>query len=215
MGREARVARLGNEPPGPSETLIFVRRTDQVYSAHWQNHLHSENYEQHADFGTMKPPDGEIHRLVLADFETLVREMASAHAPEFLEVDVTMSQAKVLYMVSIHPGTNMSMVATRLGVGLSAVSGLVDRLVEHGYLTRQEDADDRRQHLLELSPQGTLVIERIRELNVRHFERLIAGLSGDELEALHRGIAAMAREASAQFQASQGDADPQTERKTR
>jgi DNA-binding MarR family transcriptional regulator len=152
---------------------------------------------------------------ILAELETLVRDMASAHAPEFLEVDVTMSQAKVLFMVSIHPGTNMSMVATRLGVGLSAVSGLVDRLVEHGYLTRQEDADDRRQNLLTLSPQGSLVIERIRELNMRHFEGLMAGLSEGELEALLRGISAMAREASAQFEASRGDADLHSERESR
>ena len=160
----------------------------------------------------MKRPHSTMHLEIISEFEALMRYVASSHAIELLEVDVTMSQAKVLYMVSASPGMNMSMVATRLQVGLSAASGLVDRLVEHGYLTRHEDADDRRQHLLALSPQGTLVIERVRELNSRHLERLIAGLSDEEAQALRQGIAALAREARALSEANLDDHDPILER---
>jgi DNA-binding MarR family transcriptional regulator len=117
------------------------------------------------------------------------------HAPEFLEIDVTMSQAKVLYMVDLRPGINMSAVAAQLHVGLSAASGLVERLVEHGYLARREDPTDRRQHLLTLSPEGARVIGRVRELNVNQMNRMLLGLTSAELSALRTGVAALDREA--------------------
>lgn len=123
-----------------------------------------------------------------------MRHVASRHAPEFLEIDVTMSQVKVLYMASIRPDTNISKVAAQLNVGLSAVSGLVDRLVEHGLLTRHEDPVDRRQHLLNVSAKGARVLERVRELNAAHLEGLLDGLSGVELKALRDGVAALERE---------------------
>jgi DNA-binding MarR family transcriptional regulator len=142
----------------------------------------------------MTPNDAATKTAILANFESLMRHVAQRHAPEFLEIDVTMSQVKVLYMVSVRPDTNMSMVAAQLHVGLSAVSGLVDRLVEHGLLTRNEDPADRRQHLLNVSPKGARVLERVRELNTAHLDRLLAGLSTPELEALRDGISALERE---------------------
>ena len=54
--------------------------------------------------------------------------------PDILGVDVTMSQAKCLFVTSLHPGISMSALAAQLHVGPPAASGLVDRLVEHGYL---------------------------------------------------------------------------------
>jgi DNA-binding MarR family transcriptional regulator len=141
--------------------------------------------------------DDRTRRTILADFESLMRHTASMHAPEFLEIEVTMSQAKVLYMVSLWPGINLSAVTARLHVGLSAASGLVDRLVEHGYLERHEDPTDRRQHLLDLSPEGARVIGRVRELNVNHMNRMLVGLTSTELSALRKGVAALDREARA------------------
>ena len=85
---------------------------------------------------------------ILDRFETLMRHAAGSHAPEFLGVDVTMPQAKVLYLVSLQPDLPMSAIAARLGVGPPAVSGLVDRLVALGYVERREDPGDRRQQLI-------------------------------------------------------------------
>ncbi len=155
-----------------------------------------------------------IRKAILLDFESLMRHVASRHAPEFLEIDVTMSQVKVLYMVSVRPDTNMSRVAVQLCVGLSAVSGLVDRLVDHGLLTRREDPTDRRQHLLTVSPEGARVLERVRELNSAHFDSLLTGLSGHELEALQEGIAALERESTRLDRAPTTSSDARAERTT-
>ncbi|HKZ92702.1 MAG TPA: MarR family transcriptional regulator [Candidatus Limnocylindrales bacterium] len=132
---------------------------------------------------------------ILEHFGSLMHHIAGWRASEFLGVDVTMSQAKCLYVVSARPGIGMSAVAEQLGVGLSAVSGLVDRLVDHGYLERHEDPSDRRQQQVSLTAAGATVLARIRELNAEFLRTLLRGLSATELEALRQGISALDREA--------------------
>jgi DNA-binding MarR family transcriptional regulator len=140
-------------------------------------------------------PSGTVTAEAILDhFASLMRHVAGWHAPAFLGLDVTMSQAKCLYVASVRPGIGMSAMADQLHVGLSSISGLVDRLVEHGYLERHEDPDDRRQQQLWLTPAGATAVEHIRELNGELLRSLLDGLSGHELEALRVGIAALDRE---------------------
>ena len=124
-----------------------------------------------------------------------MRRSSTAHTPEFLAIDVTMSQAKLLHVVATEPEASMSSLAGRLGVSLSTLSGVVDRLVEHGLLDRREDPADRRQVIIALTAEGRSVIERFRELGSRHFRSLLELLDSDELTGLARGVKAMATRA--------------------
>lgn len=149
---------------------------------------HEESREHHA---------AELLQAVDESLESLLRHVAGRNAPEFLGVDVTMSQAKVMHVARLQPGISMSALAAELKVGPSAISGLVDRLVEHGYLERQEDPSDRRQQLVSLTPAGQETVDRIREFSVSHVRPLLSRLSRPELAALHTGITALDREALA------------------
>ena len=131
---------------------------------------------------------------LLDRFQTLMRHIAESHAPGFLGVDVTMPQAKVLYLVSMRPGVPMSAIAAELGVGPSAVSGLVDRLVALGHIERQEDPGDRRQQLVTITPAGSAALDRMRELRAEVMRRLLAGLSPAELAAMRTSLVALDRE---------------------
>lgn len=142
-------------------------------------------------------PSGAATRAILESLDSLVAYVSGQSAPGFLGVDVTMSQAKVLHIVSLHPGASMSALAGELDVGLSAVSGLVDRLVDHAYLERHEDPSDRRQQLVTITSEGRAVIDRTREFSVAHICPLLDGLSQAELEALRIGAAALERQARA------------------
>jgi len=73
-----------------------------------------------------------------------MHRIASSHAPDLMEVGVTMSQAKVMYLVAAGQGMRMSELAVHLGVSISTMSGLVDRLVDHALLARHDDPADRR-----------------------------------------------------------------------
>ena len=133
---------------------------------------------------------------ILDHFRSFMRQAALWQEPGILGVDVTMSQAKCLFITSLHPGISMSALAAQLRTGLPAASGLVDRLVEHGYLARREDPSDRRQQLVSLTDAGREVIDRFRQFSADRLGDLLEGLSGTELEALLVGLAALERQAS-------------------
>lgn len=133
---------------------------------------------------------------IVAGYERLMRRLAEQHAPDFLEIAVTMPQAKVLYLVGAASELHMSELAARLGVGLSTVSGLVDRLVDQGLVDRRDDPADRRQVLLSLTAAGAAFLDRFRELNARQLRALLAVLDEAELDEIRRALDHLERAAA-------------------
>jgi DNA-binding MarR family transcriptional regulator len=125
---------------------------------------------------------------VVAAYETLMHRVASAHAPEFLAVVVTMSQAKVLYLVQAEPGLRMSELSARLGVSLSTVSGVVDRLVDQSFLDRHDDPADRRQVVLRITDAGASQLELFRELSAGQVRDLLARIDEADLAVVARAL---------------------------
>jgi DNA-binding MarR family transcriptional regulator len=146
---------------------------------------------------------------VIAGYDELMHRLADMHAPEFLEIAVTMPQAKLLYLLGAAGDTHMSDLVTRLGVSLSTISGLVDRIVDQGLATRRDDPDDRRQVVVALTPAGTTFIDRFRELNARQMRELLARLDDADLVHIRIGLEALARAAGSP-DAGTGAAKPTT-----
>jgi DNA-binding MarR family transcriptional regulator len=149
------------------------------------------------------PPDeaDRVARIdrVVASYELLMHRIASSHAPDLMEVAVTMSQAKVLYLIAASEGMRMSELAVRLGVSISTTSGLVDRLVDHGLLARHDDPADRRQVVVTITPTGKADLERFRELNAAQMRRLLARLGDSELDVVERATVLLAAAAAEAF----------------
>jgi DNA-binding MarR family transcriptional regulator len=139
------------------------------------------------DGGASPARRDRVERIVAA-YETLMHLVASTHASEFLEVGVTMSQAKVLYLVQAEPGVRMSDLSTRLNVTLSTVSGVVDRLVDQGLLMRADDPADRRHVVLQTTPAGATQLERFRELNAGQVRGLLARIDDADLAIVERSL---------------------------
>ena len=85
-------------------------------------------------------------------------------------------------------------IAAELGVGPSAVSGLIDRLVAQGYVERKEDPLDRRQQLVTITDAGTATLDQMREMRAQVTLRLLKGLDDSELEAFRTSLIALSRE---------------------
>jgi len=147
---------------------------------------------------------GRVARIdrVVASYEMLMHRIASSHAPDLMEVAVTMSQAKVLYLIAASQGMRMSELAVRLGVSISTTSGLVDRLVDHGLLARHDDPADRRQVVVTITPTGSADLDRFRELNAAQMRRLLARLGELELEVVERATVLLAAAAGEAFPAT-------------
>ena len=141
------------------------------------------------------PTAGELRRAILRDFEQLMEHIAQWRQVDLADVDVTMPQARCLMFVGLRPALPISALASHLRIGLPAASGLVERLVEAGYVERTVDPHDRRHHLLTLSEGGRALVERFHELSSERLGDLLRGLSAGELQGLRLGVSALEREA--------------------
>jgi DNA-binding MarR family transcriptional regulator len=103
-----------------------------------------------------------------------------------------MPQAKVLYLLAAGD-LNMSELVTRLGVTLPTVSGVVDRLVEHGLVARRSNPLDRRRVFVGITPAGAALIDRFRDLNARQVRDLLGVLDDTDLGQIRTFLAVLDR----------------------
>jgi DNA-binding MarR family transcriptional regulator len=129
---------------------------------------------------------------IVEDYEGLMHRLVVTHQPEFMEVAVTMAQAKVIYTVLAAGSLGMSELASRLGVSISTTSGQVDRLVDLGLLDRRDDPADRRQVVITATDSATALLERFRELNDRELRHLLARIDDPGLALIERAMRVLA-----------------------
>src|SRR5262245_27986480 len=124
----------------------------------------------------------------IAAFEIFEQRLMAVRAPEFTAVDVTMAQAKPLYVVTAPGDLSMSEIAGRLGVTISTASGAVDHLVSLGLLSRVDDPANRRQVRVSVTPLGLATLEQMRELSTRQLRALFDLVGDADLGVIERAI---------------------------
>src|SRR5262245_29090096 len=99
-----------------------------------------------------------------------------------------MAQMKVLMLLSVGGETRMSDLAQRLGISLSTLSSLVEKLVEADFAQRRDDPRDRRNVLVSLSTQGNALLDTFQELGIRHLRDLLSQLDDAELNTVNQAV---------------------------
>ena len=138
--------------------------------------------------------DGERAAVVQELFETNSRvhdRAVGLAGPMPLPPDLTMQQVRVLSHIAKDPGITGHELGDRLGVSAPTASGLIDRLVEKGLVTRVDDAEDRRVRRLHATELGLDVIRQMDSMFGRALGVVITRLSLEELQLLLRGAHAM------------------------
>jgi DNA-binding MarR family transcriptional regulator len=120
--------------------------------------------------------------LRLAD--KLFRELLPAVPEELLVLDITMPQLKILVLLYIRGNLKMSNLASELQVTMATATGLVDRLVERGYIIRESLPEDRRVVLCRLSESGQKTVSSIWESAGKRSQELLEALDNDHLQML-------------------------------
>lgn len=119
---------------------------------------------------------------VLQEYEHLNARMADASDPTFLALDITMAQAKILFLVRATGSLPMSDLVAKLGVTVPTVTGIVDRLVERELVVRRGTPDDRRRVVIEITPAGVELIDGMRDFSARQMQGLLAVMDEAELD---------------------------------
>lgn len=128
----------------------------------------------------------------LARLQSLVHDRAVALVgPMPLPPDLTMQQVRVLGCVVKEPGLSGHELGERLGVSAPTASGLVERLVEKGLISRADDREDRRVRRLHPTADGLSVIREMDSMFSRALGAVVQHLALDDLELLRRGTVAM------------------------
>lgn len=103
------------------------------------------------------------------------------------ERELTLPQLRVLFLLRTNPGAVTSFIAARLGVTMSTVSGLVDKLVRAGLVERSQNPDDRRVVPLWLTAEGEALVGEVRQVNRAYLASLAESL-GDDLEMVTQAL---------------------------
>src|SRR5690349_9031677 len=93
-------------------------------------------------------------------FPNLGKQIA-ANLRESGEEETTLMQMSVLHQIHKESLT-ASELAKRRRVSLQSASVLVQAMAERGWITRQSNPNDRRQFLLEITPEGLEKAEALR-----------------------------------------------------
>ena len=143
------------------------------------------------------------------ELRTVYATLQRFNVPTWLELDLTMAQFKALVTVQRHPGVSLSEVGRRLSIGESAASLLVDQLVRRGHVERTTDPDDRRRVRLTVTERGRRQLDELRQGSSSTLASWLGELADDDLEALERGLRALAAAvtATASDDGSSGDGD--------
>lgn len=101
-------------------------------------------------------------------------------------IALTPVQYAALVTVRDNPGIDQATLAGLIAYDRTTIGGVLDRLVDKGYVERASSAQDRRAKLLTVSPQGKAIIDLAAPLAERAQKRLVESLTAEEAQELMR-----------------------------
>ncbi len=111
----------------------------------------------------------------------------------WMGLPLTIAQLKSLFFISNQGSTNLGKLAAALGVTPTNTTGIVERLVKQGLVSRTENPEDRRMLLLRATDKGEELVTSLRERRRGHMSEVSAHMSVDELTTLAQGFASLVK----------------------
>ena len=118
------------------------------------------------------------------------RGLAKRQDEAWLHTELSMAQVKALVAIGKDQDPPVGVVAKELGIGLSAASQIVERLVKAGLVERRAHPSDRRVTQCLLSHEGASALEQFQS-GPRLLQSWLEQLDADDLENLEKGLSAL------------------------
>lgn len=110
--------------------------------------------------------------------------LLSSLTENWMGIDYTMPQLKVLLCLYIDGTFRMGDLAGALAVSTPTATGIVDRLVRRGDIDRGHDTEDRRVVTCSLTPQGQENISALWLAKFEVFREIFGTLTPEELDVV-------------------------------
>ena len=130
---------------------------------------------------TKEPRKDQIIENILLLSDKAFRELFPILPKDWLRLNLTMPQLKVVLLLFVDGPSRMGEIASALGVSLATATGVVDRLVERDILVREDDPDDRRVVLCQLSGKGKELIGGLWQLSQDQIRELMGSIAARKL----------------------------------
>jgi len=118
--------------------------------------------------------------------QDIVMRISSESSGNWMGLDVTMPQMKVLMLLRENGAMRVGVLARHLNVSTPTITGIVDRLVRQTLVRRDDDPTDRRVVLNVLTRQGEEMMDRLRQRGNAELARLVGTLTPKERHDLTR-----------------------------
>ena len=141
--------------------------------------------------------------------ERMSFQMRPRSPAEWSDLELTMPQARTMFLLHRQGPTRMGGLSEYLGRGLPSVTSMVDRLVRKGLVERVEDLSDRRVVACRLTAEGKDAVERFWQVSRVRRQALADALTLEELESAVPALEALTN-AAARLEADPPMADEAT-----
>ena len=107
------------------------------------------------------------------------------------DLNLTAAEINALANLADRGALNVSELSAETGTRATTLTGILDRLENRGYLTRELDATDRRSFRLPLTEAGRAVAGRIQAAVAALERDALARLSSTQIAGFHAVVAAL------------------------
>lgn len=101
-------------------------------------------------------------------------------------LDMTPVQYSALGAIGEQPSIDQATLAVLISYDRTTIGGVVDRLVDKGFVSRQTNAQDRRAKVLTLTEQGEAALSVAHRAVANAQDQLVCGLDAQERDELKR-----------------------------
>lgn len=138
----------------------------------------------HMNNSSSKPNEKDIVGRFEEQLPIISRYFHSSKTFDFDEMNITLPQFILLEIVRKKDCPKMTDIAGELNVTLSNVTGMIDRLIESGYVERADDPQDRRIVRIRLTAKGKSTTQKAFEQRKRCIGQVFAKLSCEDQKTL-------------------------------
>ena len=133
----------------------------------------------------------ELTQRLVESVERMNRTMRLERLSEWQDLDLTIPQARTLFLLEREGPQRMGAIAGSLDIAVSAATTVVDRLVTRGLATRLSDPKDRRVVICDLTEQGRQAADRFWRIGQERLRSLADHLQAEQLTGLVQAFAQM------------------------
>lgn len=123
------------------------------------------------------------------------RELVIGFAAQLGKLNLGFTQLAALYALANSGTMTVADMADTLGRSPSATSRLIDSLVLRQLVERRQDAEDKRQRTITLTPRGKAIMGRVDRARAEEFLSIVRPLPTSERAVVAMGVAALSSHA--------------------